>query len=186
MKIGTKSLLFGAHQFLLHPLTVLWGWKNLFGWPKDFRIYVGILIHDWGYWGMDSMDDAKGEEHPLWAARFMGNTFGSDWWIFVYYHSRFLAKRDHHVISPLCLADKISFIYVPSWLYLFMTDMTGETRVYMAKAHTKYEHMRLNTLTPALWHKGICTFLIKWVREHKNFEPDYDTVLEGEKNSNGS
>lgn len=29
MRVGTKSILFGAHQFLLHPLFVAWAWTRL-------------------------------------------------------------------------------------------------------------------------------------------------------------
>ena len=30
MRIGTKSVLFGAHCFLLHPWFVAWGWMDLY------------------------------------------------------------------------------------------------------------------------------------------------------------
>ena len=35
MKVGTKSVIGGAHCFLLHPIFVAWGWKRLFGFPWD-------------------------------------------------------------------------------------------------------------------------------------------------------
>ena len=33
MKVGTKSVIGGAHCFLLHPFFVAWGWARLFGFP---------------------------------------------------------------------------------------------------------------------------------------------------------
>jgi hypothetical protein len=34
MKIGTKSILFGVHQFALHPWFVAWGWFKLYGFRR--------------------------------------------------------------------------------------------------------------------------------------------------------
>jgi hypothetical protein len=50
MKIGTRSLLFGAHQFLLHPLCVAIAWTMLYGFPTDPRLWMAFLIHDAGYY----------------------------------------------------------------------------------------------------------------------------------------
>ena len=63
MKIGTKSLLFGVHQFFWHPLTVYWAWKRLYGRPS-LREFVCIFVHDWGYWRAGDMDGAIGGLHP--------------------------------------------------------------------------------------------------------------------------
>lgn len=65
MKMGTKSLLFGAHQFLIHPLFVALAWWKLYGFPKDWRLWVAFYLHDIGYFGCEKMDDEKGEEHPI-------------------------------------------------------------------------------------------------------------------------
>ena len=45
MKLGTKSLLFGCHQFVLHPLFVLVAWWRLYGRPS-WRMVVAIIVHD--------------------------------------------------------------------------------------------------------------------------------------------
>ena len=38
MKVGTRSLLFGSHQFMLHPLFVAIAWRRLYGrWPHGWR-----------------------------------------------------------------------------------------------------------------------------------------------------
>lgn len=48
MKIGTKSLLFGAHQFLIHPFWIAVAWNRLYGFPKDPRLWIAFIVHDWG------------------------------------------------------------------------------------------------------------------------------------------
>lgn len=40
MSIGTKSVLFGAHCFFLHPLFVALAWARLYGVPREWRLYL--------------------------------------------------------------------------------------------------------------------------------------------------
>ena len=77
MTIGTKSVLFGAHQFLLHPWFVAWGWWTLYGFPFDPRLWVAFFVHDLGYIGKPNMDGPEGELHPRFGARLMALLF--DW-----------------------------------------------------------------------------------------------------------
>ena len=49
MKVGTKSVIGGAHCFLLHPFFVAWGWARLFGFPRDVRLWFAFALHDIGY-----------------------------------------------------------------------------------------------------------------------------------------
>jgi hypothetical protein len=77
MRVGTKSVLFGAHCFFLHPWFVAWAWWKLYGFPWDPRLWVAFFIHDLGYWGSPNMDGEEGERHPEWAARVMTRLF--DW-----------------------------------------------------------------------------------------------------------
>ena len=72
MTVGTKSVLFGAHQFMIHPWFVAWGWWMLFGFPWDPRLWLVFFVHDLGYLGKPNMDGVEGEGH-IWAgARIMG------------------------------------------------------------------------------------------------------------------
>lgn len=83
MKIGTKSVLFGAHQFLIHPLFVAAAWWRLYGFPRDPRLWVAFFIHDLGYIGKPNMDGPEGEAHPELGARIMGELFdGCRRWTF--------------------------------------------------------------------------------------------------------
>jgi len=64
MKVGTKSVLFGAHCFFLHPWFVAAAWWKLYGFPFDLRLWVAFFCHDLGYLGKPNMDGPEGETHP--------------------------------------------------------------------------------------------------------------------------
>ena len=51
------------------------------------------------------------------------------WGEFVYYHSRFLAKRHGRRPSRLCAADKLAVALEPWWLYLPRVIASGESPV---------------------------------------------------------
>lgn len=71
MKVGTRSVLYGAHAFWLHPFFVFAAWWQLFGFPWDPRLWVAFFVHDLGYAGKPNMDGAEGEDHPYLGARIM-------------------------------------------------------------------------------------------------------------------
>ena len=92
MKVGTKSVLFGAHQFLIHPWFVAYSWWKLYGFPFDPRLWIAFFTHDLGYLGKPNMDGPEGEKHPYFAARLMGCLFGIEWYDFCL--KRFLQYKD--------------------------------------------------------------------------------------------
>ncbi len=96
MKVGTKSVLFGAHQFILRPLFVAAAWWKLYGFPWDPRLWVAFFVHDLGYWGKPNMDGPEGERHVEFGARVMRFLF--DWY-----------TRCHHERFSRC-----SFHFIPS------------------------------------------------------------------------
>ena len=61
MNVGTRSLLFGVHQFAIHPWFVAAAWWRLYGFPFDPRLWVAFFVHDLGYWGKPNMDGAEGD-----------------------------------------------------------------------------------------------------------------------------
>ena len=75
MKIGTKSVLFGAHCFFLHPWFVEAAWWKLYGFPWDPRLWVAFFVHDIGYLGKPNMDGPEGELHPMVGADICGKLF---------------------------------------------------------------------------------------------------------------
>jgi hypothetical protein len=139
MKIGTKSLLFGVHQFLYHPWTVARAWRFLYGrWPKGWE-WVAILVHDWGYWGCETMDGRDGKLHPKQGARIIGKLARKSGRVvelidLVLYHSRSFAAADKQPPSKLCWPDKASLLFDPPWFYLLRARLSGELVEYRFRA----------------------------------------------------
>lgn len=48
MKMGTKSVLFGAHQFLIHPIILAIAWWQLHGFKRvkigEVRVYRELIF----------------------------------------------------------------------------------------------------------------------------------------------
>lgn len=155
MKVGTKSLLFGAHQFLLHPLFLALAWVRLYGIPprKDWLpLLCAFVVHDWGYWGKAAMDDADGQTHPELGGRIMSRLFGPQWGDFTRLHSRHYAELEGREPSPLCAADKLVLLLTPSWIYLPSVRLTGEVEEYLAL----YARWRgVETVTIDEWYSGL-------------------------------
>lgn len=162
MTVGTKSVLFGAHQFLIHPWFVAWGWWTLYGFPFDPRLWVSFFVHDLGYIGKLNMDGPEGERHPVLGASLMaifdgvwpirpkfliggegiaacwmtnrGAVHMGTWAKFSLLHSRYFAKTLGLQPSRLCMADKLAIALTPGWLYLPLVRASGEIHEYMAHA----------------------------------------------------
>lgn len=134
MTTGTKSLLFGVHQFIWHPITVWIAWIWLFRKLPTFRETVCIIVHDWGYLGKAQMDDEEGIQHPEFGAVIAGKLFGSEYYDLCLLHSRHYADRVSREPSPLCWADKLSIIFEPWWLYLPRAWVSGELFEYRANS----------------------------------------------------
>jgi len=130
MTTGTKSVLFGYHQFLLHPLFVAAAWTKLYGFPFDPRLWLAFFVHDLGYWGKPKMDDVDGETHPEFGAKIM-RIFGQKWHDLVLYHSRFYSLKAGRKYSKLCVADKLAYMYYPVWFNVFLVTLSGEGKEYV-------------------------------------------------------
>lgn len=191
MNIGTRSVLYGAHCFLLHPFFVALAWWRLYGFPWDPRLWVAFFVHDLGYFGKPNMDGPEGEEHPKWGGYVMFRLFdskfnnfrwlssilnrifgerapgGQAWWQFVRYHSRYLAKRDGVRFSRLCVADKLAISLTPAWLYLPMVRATGEIREYMGDAAVHHPDMPVDLSTERTWYEGVQDYCRGWAIEHR-------------------
>ena len=177
MKIGTKSVLFGAHQFLIHPWFVAWGWWTLYGFPFDPRLWVAFFVHDLGYIGKPNMDGPEGELHPQLGCDLMWGWFGREWGEFCLLHSRYYAKTLNKQPSRLCMADKLAIALTPAWLYLPMVRATGEIREYMAHAKhrivgniniTEEERQRVVSASQAEWYAGVQSYCRRWAFAHRD------------------
>lgn len=170
MKIGTKSLLFGAHNIIIHPVLVFIAWWRLYGFPFDPRLWIAFLVHDWGYFGKSDMDGSEGETHVELGARIM-RIFGRRWEEFARHHSRYYSRRDGVQPSQLCYADKLALCCEWPRFYLFRTRITGELCEYMALSEVggKYsckEYMTRMIDTPQSWFSAVRCFTLRYVAEH--------------------
>jgi len=134
VKIGTKSLLIGAH-WPPHILMVILAWKWLYGtWPT-WREFLAICIHDIGYIGVVEMDGPDGTMHPERGARIADTCLGAEYGALIRGHSKGYAEAVGVPLSKLYGPDKLSHALEPSWLYVFRTRLTGEIRQYRSTAH---------------------------------------------------
>ena len=174
MRVGTKSVLYGAHCFFLHPWFVAYAWCKLYGFPFDPRLWLAFFLHDIGYIGKSNMDGTEGESHPEVGAGIMRKLFGDKWGDFCLYHSRYYSKKRGVQPSKLCFADKLAIVYTPTWLYIPMATASGEIEEYLANAkkretaHWKFVEFPDDNNNKKLWHKQVKNYMVKWVNEHKN------------------
>lgn len=170
MTVGTRSVLFGAHCFFLHPWFVAASWWRLYGFRCvrcassgvttcliDPFLWLCFLVHDLGYVGKPNMDGEEGELHPQLGASIVGRVAGllgsissERWRRFCLYHSRFLARRDGVEPSLFCWADKYAIYLTPSWLYLPMTWATGELEEY---TNVNPREVKGRGRKPLDWHR---------------------------------
>lgn len=191
MKIGTRSVLFGAHCFFLHPFFVAAGWWKLYGFRRvsigqverrayiggmrityiadvstslwDPRLWFAFFLHDIGYWGSPNMDGDVGRAHPYRGARLMADAFGSVWHDFMLYHSRSIARQHRREPSALCHADKLAYPLTPRWLYLAQVNATGEIDEYMANAQIP----NVSREAQLYWHSTVADDLTAFAATHR-------------------
>lgn len=128
LPVGPRSVLFGAHQFLLHPIFVAVAWWRHRGFPWDPRLWVAFFLHDIGYlvgW-CPEMDGPVGAQHPAWAGHVMDRLFGKQWGDFCRGHSRTFAKQAGIPTSALMPADKLATALYPPRLYVALCWLSGE------------------------------------------------------------
>ena len=166
MKIGTRSILFGAHCWFIHPWFVAAAWSKLYGFPTDLRLWVAFFVHDLGYWGKPNIDGVEGESHPILGASIMARLFDFTrwhnfsidpgvrcWHDFALCHSRYYAKANNLPTSKLYAADKLAMILEPVWLYLPRVILSGEYREFKERATSKYGVAPELVNTPLKWYR---------------------------------
>jgi len=124
MKEGTKSVLFGCHNPILHGIFVLMAWKLEYkAWPKWWEI-ICIFLHDIGVWGRQylSDDDAKighwetGAHFAVWLFNFGPLRFanlGGAPFLFIAGHA---PEESGYPKSKLWKPDKRVWLVAPLWL----------------------------------------------------------------------
>lgn len=177
MNVGTKSLLFGVHQFIWHPWTVGRAWRHIYGrWPTVSE-WICIVCHDTpGYWGCPNMDGEQGKRHPergaiiagtlvyywyrlklLWNRRIKAKhlialMYAGDAFELTLYHSSHYARMNDAKPSALYLPDKASILFEPRWWYLLRAKLSGEVYEYIG--NSPFKGLNVHPIIWYFWYRG--------------------------------
>ena len=112
MKEGTKSYLFGCHQFIMHPLLIVLAWKVLYNQMPTLKQIVCIFLHDIGHLGKNYLTHlSEKEKHWILGAKIAKFFFGEyGFWLVYSHHARVEGGK-----SKLFYADKYSWLIAPRW-----------------------------------------------------------------------
>jgi hypothetical protein len=113
---------------MLHPLIMFLAYWKLFRRLPDLAVVVGIIVHDWGYWGKKGIDSQGGEDHPYLGARIMRALFGERGWKLAIGHSDNTTGREGVPRSVLYTVDKYYYCLIPVWLHRLLGTLSGEYR----------------------------------------------------------
>jgi len=161
--VGTRSVLWGAHQFLWHPLTVWLAWVKLYHQFPNRWENLAILLHDTpGYWGCKSMDGpSDGKLHPYRSARVakrVARFFGARESEVAYIeelilgHSRSFCKSESRKLSELNAPDKLSILFDPACFYWLRTTLSREIIEYK-----RNEEEKQGQRIPSTW-RWLCAY----------------------------
>ena len=175
MRVGTKSLLFGAHCLLIHPFFVAVAWWKLYGFPWDPRLWLSFFLHDIGYFGCKDMDGEDGIHHPIIGAAIMGLIFGDRWFYLCVGHSRYMCRTIGLEPSLLCYADKLAIALEPWWLYLPRARAAGELDEYRGRKveDPTFDYDGRTMDEDREWFEGLRKYMVNWVETHTPARPVY-------------
>jgi hypothetical protein len=119
MTEGTKSVLLGAHQFILHPILVLIQFMRFHKRFPQWWELVGIFLHDMGYCGLNYLSNKKSKPLHVYRSAALAKKLlsklgrGDEVFEFIMGH-----LGTYPVRSDLYWPDKLSQLITPkSWLY---------------------------------------------------------------------
>ena len=153
---------------MVYPFAVAAAWWRLYGFPWDPRLRFLFVFHDIGYWGKSDIDGEAGKTPPEFGAKITGLLFGQEWADLILYHSRSYARAAGREVSRLCIADKLSLVLTPAWLYLPMVALTNELDEYMVSTASQGgdlfgRHIGAFTGEVCLWLSELKQSNLKWV-----------------------
>lgn len=142
---GTKSYLFGCHQFIMHPLYVTLAWKRLYDrWPRLWEL-VCIFLHDVGHIGKQYLSDPEQKkDHWKLGAKIAHRLFKHKGMALISGHTKH-GSRGKHEPSKLYYADKVSWLLAPNWwlqLSYKIEDFNSEAARPKAWKKLVYENMK--------------------------------------------
>lgn len=155
MKEGTKSVLFGCHNPLIHGIFVLMAWRLEYkSWPKWWEV-ICIFLHDIGVWGRQYLSDDRAKIGH-WK---LGATIATNL-VFLITRDWVLSLEAHYLVAGHCpeesgyrksklwTPDKKCSLVTPIWLLWWN---------YWIEWHGKH----LGVTKPPLWRKLVVENLKK-------------------------
>ena len=153
MKIGTKSVLFGYHAFWLHPFFVAEGWRRLYGFPFDPKLWAAFLLHDIGYLGKPNMDGKEGEAHPEMGAGMVGDRPRRAW---------SALPTSARIVPPLEVAmDSLDEARERAHLSATVDTLQREQWYDLGRRHGHTDHCRS-------WARGDCPVYSEYRTDHRD------------------
>lgn len=150
MKQGTKSFLFGAHQFIVHPLFIIIAWcKYYHHFPKFWQL-VCIFIHDIGLIGNDYLigDNKRGHwkrgailAQTLFYMLYSYNHLDESLDLKAFYLVAGHTDESGYSRSKLFIPDKICYLYIPMWWLHWCTFLEGFNGKYSLVPAEKWVEM---------------------------------------------
>ncbi len=150
MRVGTRSLLYGAHCIPIHTAMIAIGWRVHHGrWPREWQVWAAFLLHDIGYWGSPDMDGEVGKTHPMAGARLVARIASlrslpehrqidyHHWYNFTAFHSRYYAEHLGGAPSELAIPDKLATALMPIPLLALLYRLSGEHDEYIRYARSR-------------------------------------------------
>ena len=137
MTLGTKTVLFGFHQFLIHPIIVTIAWIRLYKSLPTFKEFICICLHDIGYIGKNDIKGEEGDRHPELGARIANRLLGPKYRDFILGHSTYYIYRHRVKRSKLLSADKFIFVNMSLTFFKIMTTLSGEFTYYRNQRNSR-------------------------------------------------
>ena len=157
------SVLFGCHS-PIHSLVVLVAWVKLHHRLPQFWELICILIHDWGHWNIQYLDDYEAKKnHWQLGARIGKRLFGQKAYDLIEGHCAYNGQAQSALYRP----DKYSWIIAPLWWMwtntIFEPKLIRPGRSRIQSARDFKEAMRKNW-DDGLVKQGHDIYLEQWNR----------------------
>lgn len=139
MTEGTRSVLFGSHNPLMHGYCVLKAWRHLYKCNPEPWELVCILVHDLGHIGLNYLSDPL-QKNAHWV---MGAVIAR--WLCGEKGFKLCAghtNKSGYLLSALKLADKYSWVVAPLWWLHSNDRVEGLDRLRGTKVETFIKAMK--------------------------------------------
>jgi hypothetical protein len=135
MKQGTISIIFGCHS-IVHSYFVFRSWKKIYNKYPSIWELICILIHDWGHFGLQYLDDIEQKKrHWILGAKIAKYLFGDKGFNLCAGHCEYSG----YPLSKLYKPDKMSQLHPYLWSFIYQAFEPKLTTGFPSKKKS-WEH----------------------------------------------